>query len=228
MKLLKLFMLSFVIVMMLAGALMAQDKTMNTEDGMRFVVNDSKMLDNVTFKSYAPLEDIVGFTSEISGYLVFDPFNPKKGGHGVLDVPITGLTTGIPLRDEHMQSAGWLDAEKFPNASLRINSLKDIKEVKSSNESASYDLTVVAEFTLHGITKVLEFPGRITYLKESEATQRRMPGNLLAARASFTVALKDFAVNGPEGMAIVGSKVGETIDIEVSIMGSTMAKLSEN
>ena len=85
----------------------------------------------------------------------------------------------------------------------------------------TYDLTIIGDFSLHGMTRKIEFPGRITYLKESEATQQRLPGNLLAARAAFEVKLKDYGVTGPEGMNIIGSKVGETLSIEVSLMGNS-------
>ena len=50
-----------------------------------------------------------------------------------------------------------------------------------------------------------------------------MPGDLLAARASFEVSLADFGIAGPKGMDLVGSKVGETIQIDVSVMGSTVS-----
>ena len=74
---------------------------------------------------------------------------------------------------------------------------------------------------MHGRTKSVTFPARITYLKESDMTRQKMPGDLLAARAEFAVSLADFGVTGPAGMGIVGSKVGETIDIAVSLVGST-------
>ena len=223
----KFLFLGFAILMLMAGSLMAQDQMMKKEDGMKFIVNDPGKRDNVTFKSYAPLEDIIGYSNEISGYLVFDPFNPKKGGYGELNVPVSSLDTGIPVRNEHLQSAGWMNAEKHPNITLKINSVKDIKEIKSTNETASYDLTVAGDFTINGMTNKVEFPGRITYLKETDATKTKMPGDLLAARASFSIPLKDYGITGPEGMNLIGSKIGENIEIEVSLMGSTKLEAAD-
>ena len=77
----------------------------------------------------------------------------------------------------------------------------------------------MGNFSLHGVSKNVEVPGRITFLTESEATSKRLPGHILAARSEFTVILEDYGITGPPG--IVGSKVGESIDIEVRIMGST-------
>ena len=67
---------------------------------------------------------------------------------------------------------------------------------------------------------MVSIPGRLTYLKETEKTKAKMPGDLLAARAEFKIRLADYGVTGPKGAGLIGSKVGEHIGIEVSIMGS--------
>ena len=217
----KIFVIGILAILMISSAALAQSNPRGGKDGMVFKVEDPGMRNNVTFTSTAPLEDIVGRSNEVSGYLVFDPMNPKKGGHGELTVPVSSLNTGIPLRDEHLRSAGWLNAEEYPEIKLAITSLKNITEVKKTKDAMTYDITLFGDFSLHGKTRPIEFSGRITYLKESEATQQRLPGNLLAARASFDVKLKDYGVTGPAGMDLIGSKIGETISIEVSLMGSS-------
>ena len=218
---LKNFGLIFLSIILMGSAALAQSNPVSMKDGMVFKVEDPAMRNNVTFTSTAPLEDIIGRSNEITGYLVFDPMNPQKGGHGELTVPVSSLDTGIPLRDEHLRSAGWLNANEYPDIKLAIKSVKDINEIKATGEAMTYDITIIGDFSLHGITRQIEFPGRIIYLKESEATQQRLPGNLLAARAAFDVKLKDYGVTGPAGMDIIGSKVGETISIEVSLMGNS-------
>lgn len=190
--------------------------------GTVFYVNDQRNRDWVTFKSYAPLEDIVGTSTEIYGYLVFDPANPTSGGRGEISVPVASIETGIPMRDGHMQGAAWLDAENYPELTLTITNVKDVEEVKSSDAYQTYDVVLVGDFTIKGNSRTMEIPGRVTYLKESEETQRKMPGDLLAARASFDLTLADFDVTGPEGAGLIGSKVGEKVTIDVSLMGTTV------
>jgi polyisoprenoid-binding protein YceI len=221
MNTLRTFTFGLMAVLLLGSAALAQSNPAGGKDGMVFKVMDPVGRNSVTFRSTAPLEDIVGTTSDITGLLVFDPKNPQQGGHGELTVPVSSLNTGIPLRDEHLKSAGWLNAEKYPEIKLAITSLKNIKEVKTTQDAMTYDITIVGNFSLHGKTEQIEFPGRITYLKESKATQQRLPGNLLAARAGFDVKLKDYGITGPEGTDLIGSKVGETISIEVSLMGNS-------
>jgi len=186
-----------------------------------FFVNDQMNRNSVVFKSTAPLEDIIGTTGQIVGYMVFDPANPGKGGHGLFSVPVAGLETGIPLRDEHMRGEGWLDATTHPEITFRIDALSDITTVTAASEAQTYDVVARGEFTLRGITKAVAVQGRITYLKASDATAKRLPGDILAARARFTVTLADFGITGPAGMGVIGSKVGETVDVEISVMGST-------
>jgi polyisoprenoid-binding protein YceI len=178
---------------------------------------------SVTFTSAAPLEDIVGTSREIAGHIVFDPSNPQKGGHGKLTVSVASWNTGIPLRDEHLLGADWLNAEKFPNITLEIESVKDIKSVKQNGDFQTFDVTLVGTLSFHGQTRPVEIPGRFTYLKESEQTRAAMPGDLLAARAEFDVALADYGITGPKGMDLIGTKVGQTITVAVSFRASNAA-----
>lgn len=195
-------------------------KSMGDHGGQVFSVEDPMGRNTVTFKSTAPLEDIVGTSNQITGKLVFDPNNPNAGGHGELVVPVSSLNTGIPLRDEHLAGADWLNAEKNPNIKFRITEVKNVKEVKSTKDAMTFEVTAVGDFSLNGKTKQISVPARITYLKESEATKQRLPGDLLAARTTFEVALADFGITGPKGMNLIGSKVGEKVEIDLSLVAS--------
>lgn len=213
-----------VLVLVMSSALAVAEKNPCnpcSKGQLTFHVADPMGRNTVTFKSEAPLEDIVGTTNKITGHLVFDPMDPAKGGHGQLTVSTAGFNTGIPMRDEHLVSADWLDASQFPDITLRISEVKGVKKVKEGNGSATFDVQVVGDLTFHGRTGRVEFPARITYLKESKQTQAKMQGDLLAARGEFEITLADFGVTGPKGKGLIGSKVGKTIEIEVSLMGST-------
>ena len=197
--------------------------------GMAFVVDDPMNRNTVTFKSTAPLEDIVGVSNQVSGKLFFDPAKPEAGGSGMLSVPVASLGTGIPLRDEHLASAAWLDAGGSPNITFNIVEVKNVKPLKVTAEAKTFDVVAVGDFSLKGKSKRISVPARITWLKESEATKKRQPGDLLAARATFDVNLADFGVTGPAGMDVIGSKVGETVSVELSVVGSSAAgAMAEN
>jgi polyisoprenoid-binding protein YceI len=194
-----------------------------SKTGAVFHFKDQMGRNTISFKSEAPLEDIIGTTNQISGHVSFDPQHPEKGGHGEFTIPVASLNTGIPLRDEHLRSADWLDAGTYSNIKLEIKQTKNFKPVKVTDKSATYEATLVTDFTLRGKTRRLEIPGRITYMKENELTKSKLSGDLLAARAQFDVNLSDYGVTGPKGMGIIGSKVGETIEVTVSMVGTSAA-----
>lgn len=196
-------------------------QSMGNQTGQVFSVEDPMSRNTVAFKSTAPLEDIVGTSNQISGQLVFDPTNPANGGHGELIVPIKSLNTGIPLRDEHLAGTDWLNADRNPNITFKIVELKNVKDIKSTADAKTFDVTAVGDFSLNGKTQRISVPARITYLKENEMTKQKMPGNLLAARATFEVALADFGIIGPKGMNLIGSKVGERVEIDLSLVASS-------
>jgi len=189
-----------------------------------FNVEDPMKRNTVTFKSMAPLEDIIGTSNEISGTLNFDAAKPEAGGSGMLSVPVASLDTGIPLRDEHLANDQWLNAARYPNITFKIVDVKDVTPVKVSDEAKTFDVVAVGDFSLKGKTKRMSVPARITWLKETEATKKRQPGDLLAARATFDLTLADFGVTGPAGMDVIGSKVGESVTIEFSVVASTASE----
>jgi polyisoprenoid-binding protein YceI len=226
MKTFKIMMMGLTAVLLLTTSVFAQGKTGEME-GKVFYVNDPVGRNAVTFESTAPLEDIVGTTSDVKGHLIFDPQNPENGGKGELVVTVASLNTGIPLRDEHLRSADWMSAETNPHITFKIDKVSDVKLVKETDAAVTYDVTAHGNLTINGKTKSVSVPGRITYLAESEMTKNRLPGDILAVRASFDVALADFGITGPANAQIIGAKVGEIIAVELSIMGSTKSEAPE-
>lgn len=183
-----------------------------------FHVADPMGRNAVTFRSLAPLEDIVGTSNELSGSVAFDPTQPARGARGELTVPVASLRTGIPMRDEHLRGSDWLDAAAQPEIRFVIDGVRNVRTVKSDGGARTYDLTLAGTLSLHGQTRRIEVPARVTYLPESERTRMRAPGNLIAGRTSFEVALKDFGVRGMQG--VVGAKVSETIKVDVSFFAT--------
>ena len=215
------------VFLLAAGLVMAAASlaTAQTSGGDTFYVNDPKNRNNITFSSEAPLEDIVGVSHAVTGMIAFDPMNPDKGGHAELSLSASSFTTGIPMRDEHLAGEPWLYAEKHPEITLKVTKVNSIKSVKKGDGMETFNANVTADVNIRGTTKPVTFDARITYLKESEMTKAKMDGDLLAVRAEFDVALADFGIKGPKGSGLVGTKVGQTVHVAISVMGSTAATL---
>ena len=78
-----------------------------------FDFKDPKGVNNAVFKLDAPLESINGSASGISGSVAFDPANPATTT-GKIVVATDSLTVPNSMQKEHMLSANWLDAAKYP------------------------------------------------------------------------------------------------------------------
>lgn len=164
-----------------------------------------------TFFSTTPLEDVTGISNAVSGKVTFD-VSDIKTLKGSISIPVASLDTGIELRNEHLVSANWMDAESYPNITFNIKSVSDVKVEADNKLSAK----VIGDFTAHGVTKEVVASATITYLVESEQTKQRAPGDLLGVQASFNVTLSDYDI---ENM-IIGQKVAEEIQITINMVGS--------
>jgi polyisoprenoid-binding protein YceI len=187
----------------------AQGFKVSTTGEQTFNFEDKR--NQATFFSTTPLEDVTGISNAVSGKVTFDvsDLNTLKGS---ISIPVSSLDTGIELRNEHLVSPNWMDAESYPNITFEIKSVSDVK-VEADNKLTA---KVTGDFTAHGVTKQVVADATMTYLVESEQTKQRAPGDLLGVQASFNITLSDYDI---ENM-IIGQKVAEEIKIDINMVGS--------
>ncbi len=172
----------------------------------------------IRFVSSAPLEEIHGTASGISGALKLDPAN-VEGMTGKIEVQVASMETGIEKRDEHLHSADWLDEKQFPVIGFDIVGLKDVS-VEAGEDRAVIKGLAMGTFSLHGVDQEMVIPFEATYLLASEQTKKRALGDFFVVKGEFEIALKDFDISGARGL--VGNRVGEKIDLKTNFFGSTM------
>lgn len=182
-----------------------------------FKVNDAVGKANIVFNSDAPLEKIKGTADDITGEFKLDPTN-LEATTGRIVVKVASMSTAISKRDEHMRSGDWLDAAKYPTIVFDVQKLTNVR-VENRGGRRTAVAKAIGTFTLHGVTKSLEADVTITYLPESAETKKRASGDVVSIKADFNVALKDYQITGRSG--IVGSKVGEVIQVEASIFANS-------
>jgi polyisoprenoid-binding protein YceI len=112
-------------------------------------------------------------------------------------VPLAPLATGIDLRDRHLR--GYLEAEKFPVASLRVAraGLAVPKEGEAVEGSAT------GELTLHGQSR----PVTVRY--RSERT-----GPLASVQGSMDLDIRDFGIKVP---SYLGVQVAPQVEVKVQL-----------
>lgn len=181
-----------------------------------FDFKDPKGVNNAVFKLDAPLEAITGSASGVSGTISFDPAAPT-GARGKIVVASASLHVPNPMMKEHLHGDQWLNVAKFPEITFEA---KELKNVKTKDHDTTADIH--GTFTLHGVSKEVTVPARLTYLKDKlgARTNGQMQGDLLVVRAKFVLKRSDFGINpkAPE------DKVADEIEVTLSIAGSAPQK----
>lgn len=182
-----------------------------------FDFKDPKGVNNAVFKLDAPLESINGSASGISGTVSFDPENPAATT-GKIVVAANSLTVPNPMMKEHLHGANWLDVAKHPEITFEAKSLAN---VKTEGDVTTADVT--GTFTLHGVSKEITAPVKLTYLKGklgARVNDPKVKGDLLVIRANFVINREDFNIQKGQYQ----DKVSTTIDLSLSIAGASVTK----
>ena len=144
-------------------------------EGVQTIVLRNEVGKNqIQFVSSAPLEEIHGTASGISGALKLDPTN-VEGLTGKIEVQVASMETGIEKRDAHLHSADWLDEKQFPMIGFEIAGLKDVS-VEAGEGRAVIKGLAMGTFSLHGVDREMEIPFEATYLLASEQTREASTG----------------------------------------------------
>lgn len=153
--------------------------------------------------SDAPVERIVG-TAAGTGELSVD-LADLTTLKGTITMPVDSMKSGNDTRDEHLKGTDWLDAKQFPDITFEVTAVK-VVEAPKGDAVKEAKVEVSGKFTLHGVATDLTAPATLKW-----------KGDKVKIDTAFVVKLADYKVAGKDG--VVGDKVGETIDVKVSLKG---------
>jgi len=178
-----------------------------------YIVDDPKHRDTVSFTSDAPIELIVGHTSNIKGKIDLDDSMDlsKKPLQADFEVDLTTIDTGIPLRNEHMRSDKFLNTNKFPKAIFKVTTISATPTVLKDGEIVKTKAT--GEFTLHGKTIARDIPVTVTYHKFCNSQGKFENCDLMQIKSTFPLPLKDYNIPRPE---VVFQKLADTVFVTVA------------
>jgi polyisoprenoid-binding protein YceI len=200
-----------IITLILAGAGFSLGLSALAEP-QTFDFKDPKGVNNVVFKTDAPLESINGTATGVSGKVLFDPADPGAV-KGKIVVQAASLTVPNTMMQGHLRSDKWLDVAKYPEITFDV--------VKADNVKTSGNVTtadVTGTMTLHGVAQKVTVPVKMTYLKDK--LKERFPnlqGDLLVLRASFGVKRSDYGIN----KGAFEDKVSDDIELNLSLAGQS-------
>lgn len=166
----------------------------------------------ITFVSDAMLETINGVSSQLHGELQVDP-NDLSNVSGKLQVPVKSIRTGIALRDEHLQSAKWMNAKKWPDVTFEIDKVTGAKKLSPGKTES---LKIHGKLTAHGVTRKVVAQARARYYPLTDELRQTpgITGDLIRGKARFKIKLSDYNIDIP---APVRLKVSNEITVNINL-----------
>ncbi len=116
---------------------------------------------------------------------------------------VTGNRSRALKRDEHLRSADFLDAQKYPSITFKST------QVRPDGD----DLLVVGDLSIHGVTRA------VTLSVEGLDSEMKDPwGNVkIGASATTKIKRKEFGLNWNAALETGGVLVGDDVTITLDI-----------
>jgi polyisoprenoid-binding protein YceI len=147
------------------------------------------------------LSKVEGKFTDFTINLVHDNADVTKSSVDVV-IKIASINTGIAARDNHLKTADFFDAEKFPEATF-----KSTKVTKSGKQ-----LNAIGTLTIHGVAKEVTLPFTVVGESKDPATKKMNVGYA----AHLTINRRDFGINWTHPK--VPNFIGDTIDINIELI----------
>jgi polyisoprenoid-binding protein YceI len=163
---------------------------------------------NITFESQTDFETVLGVANQISGTVAGDL--QKGTGSISVEVPVSTLRTGIDMRDEHLRSPMWLNAEKFPTITFTSTSARRLR---------GNTWEVRGTFSLHGVSRDITVKAEVRPVPAAAAKAAGLEeGDWVRFSAPFTIKLSDFGVMIPP---MAAAKVSDVWTVKLLAWANT-------
>ena len=143
------------------------------------------------------VSQVEGRFNDVKGFFILSDDIEKSKVE--VTVPIASIDTGVKKRDDHLKSADFFDAKKYPTMTFKS------KKFTGSLE----DFKVTGDLTIKDVTKEVTLNGKYTGSVKDSWGQIRS-----AVRATGKINRKDFNINYND-MVEAGPAVGDEVTIEI-------------
>ncbi len=154
---------------------------------------------SVSFSIRHIVSRTTGRFNDFKGHIVYDEANPSESSV-LASIQIVSIDTDNERRDNHLRSADFFDAEKYPEMTF------ESRTVEKKGET----LMVTGDLTLHG-TQQIVLPVEVLGVGTHPMTKAGVAG----FQAELTLMRSDFGVNSwTDAAGILGDEVRVTLLIE--------------
>ena len=149
-----------------------------------------------TFNHFG-FSNISGSFEQLEGHVMLDTADLTKSSVEV-KIPVASIHTGVPKFDEHLKSADFFEAAKFPDATFKSTGV---------TSSGAGKLAVAGDLTMHGVTKPVTLDVTVNKLGEHPMAKAPWAG----FDATTTIKRTDF------GLGLYAPNVSDDVKITISV-----------
>jgi polyisoprenoid-binding protein YceI len=144
------------------------------------------------------VSNVKGHFDEFTGSLVLDNGSIQEA---TATIQVKSVNTGIERRDNHLRTADFFEAAKYPEISFKT------KKVEKSGDQT----ILIGDFTMRGVTKELRLPVALSGpVKDPQGNSR------IGLEAKATVNRKDYGMKFNAVMETGGLMVGDEVTLEIN------------
>ena len=144
------------------------------------------------------INTVKGRFKEFTGKLVMEGDALKEA---TATIQVQSIDTGVAQRDNHLRTADFFDATNYPTITFKTKRI----ETKGKN------LTLVADFTMRGVTKELRLPVTL-----SKPIQDPWGNTRVGLEAKAKLDRKDYGIKYNDILESGISAVGDEVEIEIN------------
>jgi polyisoprenoid-binding protein YceI len=147
------------------------------------------------------LSKVEGKFTDFTINLVHNESDVTKSSVDVV-IKVASINTGIAARDNHLKTADFFAAEKYPEATFKSTSIT----------RKGKQLIALGTLTMHGFSKEISLPFTVVGVNKDAATKKMNVGY----SAHLTINRRDFGINWTH--KTVPNFVGDNIDINIELI----------
>ena len=163
---------------------------------------------SITFSvRHLGISNVKGQFKEFAGSIVVENKTIKEASG---TIQVKSVDTGVQQRDDHLRTADFFDAAKYPTITFQTKRIKK-DHVFARHKLPDGRITILADFTMHGVTKELRLPAKVTGPAKDPWGNIRIG---LVAKAKLN--RKDYGINFHQVLETGSVLVGEEVDFEIN------------
>jgi polyisoprenoid-binding protein YceI len=147
------------------------------------------------------ISTVRGRFGDVSGTIVADAAHPEKSTVAVT-IKTASVDTGVAMRDGHLKTADFFDAEKYPEITFKSTRI----------EKTRRGFVARGDLTLHGVTRAVTLPFRVNGPIVNGRGQSHV-----GAETSITLNRRDFGMNYGSLLASGALDVANNVDVTISL-----------